>query len=224
MERGAPKLNVPLDTKWENLPTARGQRKGRNMRARIIATIAGAWLAAAVLPATAEAFRTKATIYHAFTSTGALKFTARTVSGSCFSGAISIDRKDAWRCISGNALYDPCFSTPLNPSVVACPDSGLRRGVKMLLTKKLPRKFADHGSPTLKDQPWNIQTASYRHYVYSSGASSVLDGERANYFSRGVKAALWGFPSRATEPWTILWAPFNATSLHQRVRIRHAWM
>lgn len=181
--------------------------------------------ALAVLPAAAQAsFRTKASIYYAFTSTGKVKFKARSTSGSCFSGSDAIARKDAWRCLSGNNLYDPCFSSPLDPGHVACPRASLTRGVNIRLTKKLPRKFADHGAPSLKDQPWNIETGTYRHYVFASGASNVVDGKRANYFSAGTKAALWGYPLRSHQPWTILWAPLNATSLHKHVRIRHAWM
>ena len=48
--------------------------------------------------------------------------------------------------------------------------------------------------------------------------------EAADYFSRGSSAALWGLPDRQVEPWTIYWAPMDATSLHKRVAIRHAWM
>jgi hypothetical protein len=34
---------------------------------------------------------------------------------------------------------------------------------------------------------------------------------------------LWGLPDRTSTPWTILIAPFQATSLSQRVAISHAW-
>ena len=179
---------------------------------------------AALVPTAAQALTTKASVYYAFTTSGAVKFKAQTVSGYCWTGSAVINRKDAWRCLNGNFIHDPCFSSPLDPGYVACPNAGLTRGVKIHLTKKLPHKFANHGSPSLKNQPWNIQTASGRHWVASSGATNVVDGKPALYFRAGSHAALWGYPIRAHQPWTILWAPLNATKLHTRVRIRHVWM
>jgi hypothetical protein len=43
---------------------------------------------------------------------------------------------------------------------------------------------------------------------------------------RGAKAkyGLWGFPDRASQPWTIFSAPLRATKLSARVAISRAWM
>jgi hypothetical protein len=194
------------------------------VRLKVIALVTGVCLLA-VLPAAAQAsFKTKASIYYAYTSSGTVKFKARAVSGYCWVGSLTVNRKDAWRCFVGNYIYDPCFSSSLDLGYVACPDARLTKGVKIHLSKKLPRKYANHGAPSLSDEPWNIETSTYRHYVFSSGASNVVDGKRANYFAPGRKGVLWGFPNRTHEPWRILWAPLSATSLDQHVRIRHVWM
>lgn len=178
----------------------------------------------ALVPGVAAArLVTKATIFQAFTSTGATTFKTRTVSGYCWTGSIAANRKDAWRCFVGNTIRDPCFSSPLDPGYVACPNPGLTKGIKIKLTKKLPHKFANHRQPSVRARPWLIQTASRRRWEFVTGATTVVDGRPADYFSRGTRAALWGLPIRRTQPWKIYWAPMNATSLHKKVRIRHVW-
>jgi hypothetical protein len=98
-------------------------------------------------------------------------------------------------------------------------------GIRIRLTRALPRRFADPGAPSLRDQPWNIELASGRHCAFSSGASNLIHGIRLNYFcARPAHFGLWGFPNRRAEPWTIWSAAFTATSLQQRRAIRHAWM
>jgi hypothetical protein len=48
---------------------------------------------------------------------------------------------------------------------------------------------------------------------------------RLNYFcGAGSHDGLWEYPNRRSEPWTILIAPFTATSLHQRRAVRRVWM
>src|SRR5690349_13109900 len=43
------------------------------------------------------------------------------VSGSCFAGSLADPgRVDAYRCSSGNRIYDPCFLAAADLSAVAC--------------------------------------------------------------------------------------------------------
>lgn len=173
----------------------------------------------------AAATTTKATVFQAFTSAGAPTIPVVNKSGYCFTGALTVNRSDAWRCFVGNFLYDPCFSSTSAAGVVICPNVEVNRGVKIRLTRALPRGQADPGKPSLANQPWDIQLMSGRHCAYSSGASNVIHGVRLNYFcGAGVNFGLWGFPNRHAQPWTIWSAPFTAKSLNQRVAIRHVWM
>jgi hypothetical protein len=176
-------------------------------------------------PAAGARLRTRATIFHAFDATGAPTIPVKSKSGHCFSGSLTINRSDAWRCLSGNFLYDPCFSSALHPGVVVCPNRVVKGGVEIHLKRKLPRKFADSGRPSLKHQPWDIQLASGRHCAFESGASNTVHGIRLNYFcGPRTKNGLWGYPRRRVEPWTIRIAPFNAKVLRMRAAIRHVWM
>jgi hypothetical protein len=178
------------------------------------------------LPAAGGAHTTTtATIFQAFRANGTPTLHTRSRSGQCFTGSLTINRDDAWRCFVGNFLFDPCFSSALAPGRVVCPNSKLTGGIEIRLTKALPRSMGDHARPSLHDQPWNIQLTDGRHCLFSSGASNVVDGVRLNYFCDSSGAfGLWGFPTRKSEPWTILGAGSTAKHLHARRAIRRAWM
>jgi hypothetical protein len=84
-----------------------------------------------------------ATAANAFTLTRVIVFSPRgmtataVVRGDCWTTSIASRRRDAYRCMVRNAIYDPCFV--LNAKSVACP-SALKPdlGTKILLTKPVP--------------------------------------------------------------------------------------
>lgn len=195
------------------------------MRLRLLLAIALAFVA---LPASASATRTTSTIFHAYSPGGTTTSipVSRAVSGYCWTGSITIARSDAWRCFVGNYIYDPCFSSSDLPGVVACPTVYLKNELLIHLTRSLPYSRGDRHAPSVRDQPWNIELTSGRHYALSSGATSVVDGRPLLYFCGPgcPQAGLWGLPDRAVEPWNIFYAPFTATTLTERLAIRHAWM
>jgi hypothetical protein len=43
--------------------------------------------------------------------------------GRCWTGSISDAEAYAWRCLKGDLIYDPCFSSPYKPKLgyVVCP-------------------------------------------------------------------------------------------------------
>ena len=168
----------------------------------------------ALSPASAAArLISKVTVFHAFTASGAPAFKTRKVSGYCWTGSIAADRSDAWRCFVGNDIYAPCFSSALAPGYVACPDANLNKGIRIKLTRKLPLKYANHRRPSVKARPWLLETVSGRRWEFVTGATNQINGRAADYFSRGSSAALWGLPDRHAQPWTIYWAPMNATRM-----------
>ncbi len=165
---------------------------------------------------------TTATVYQAFSYHGVIVPHVRVESGYCWENSNVTARRDAWRCFVGNFIYDPCFSSTFAYGVVVCPTPWTDTGIEIRLTKPLPKAFS-HAAPSLKLIPWALQTASGADCILSSGASNIVHGQRLNY-SCGTNTGLWGFPRRASQPWTILSAPFNATVLSHRVAILHAWM
>ena len=167
--------------------------------------------------------RTTVTSFQAFNSVGAPTIQVQSKSGHCFAPSQTASRSDAWRCVIGNLLLDPCFSSAKARGVVVCPDRQVNSGISIRLTRALPRP-APRRSRSLSDRPWNIELANGQHCLLSSGVSSVIHGVRLNYFcDPGTRYGLWGYPNTRAQPWTILSGPFTAKRLSQHLAIVHAW-
>jgi len=183
----------------------------------VIALLVGA------VPAAAGT-RTSARIYEPFTASGAPSVhVVQTHRGSCFSGSLAAGRKDAWRCMSRNLIYDPCFSAG-KVHFVLCPSGpGSSSAIKIKLTRGLPTGFANKGKASTSGLPWGLRTVSGARCLLATGATNVVDHRRANFFCGRNKNVLWGNPIRRTEPWTIFSAPLDAKRLTRKVAIRTAW-
>ncbi len=170
---------------------------------------------------------TVATVYRPFSSSGSVLMSiTATKSGNCFVSSGTTGRSDAWRCIFGNFILDPCFSSTAATAFVLCPTAPwTNRGIKITLKSKLPLAHANHGPISLAEQPWALQLTNGTGYLFAGGASSVVGGLRLNYFTSGSSSVgLWGYPDRHVQPWTIYQAPASAKHLTTKVAIRHAWM
>jgi hypothetical protein len=166
---------------------------------------------------------TKAILYQAFTASGkpAIRVT-KTVHGFCWEGSLAAARNDAWRCQSGNELFDPCFSSSKAKGIVLCvSEPWTTSAVKIKLTKPLPKPYA--GKPSTKGLPWGIKTTSGLRCTFATGGTAAIGHVRANYLCLSGQEWLWGSPSRKSEPWTIYIAPLTATKLSARVKIAVAW-
>lgn len=77
------------------------------------------------------------------------------VSGHCWTTSIASPRSDAFRCMSGNEIDDPCFK--IDVKSVACPDEkAINTGIVMNLTKALPAAQSPPPSP----QAWAMVLGS----------------------------------------------------------------
>jgi len=197
------------------------------MRRSALIVATASFLAITVpIPAAASPMRTKAGVFQAFAADGSPAiYISKTVQGYCYTGSLTIDRSDAWRCSSGNFLLDPCFSSAEAPGLVICPNIDPASGIEIRLTKPLPYSSANRAAPSVNDPPWAIETLSGRFYGLASGASSIVNGLRLNYFcGSGCTAGLWGYPNRKVKPWTILYGSISARTLTTKVGILRAWM
>ena len=168
--------------------------------------------------------RTSARVFQAFSSSGTPTVQiAKTVSGSCFSGSIEADRNDAWRCMSRNFIYDPCFSSSRAKGVVFCPaHAWARLAVKITLTKKLPSKFADRHQPSTSGQPWAMQTTTGLRCVLEGMGPFINSKQFGDYACTNLQW-LWDQPNRSTEPWTMFIAGVKAKHLTTKTKIAIAW-
>ena len=210
------------------LAVRRGRRRGAWLLALALALglLASPPLAGAAGPhARAAAAKTRARIYHAFNRRGHSVFRARARSGSCFTVSLTTQRRDAWRCSTKSLIYDPCFSSSKARGIVLCPDGPWTgTGVRMTLTDVLPDRAGLGRAPSTRLDPWALETVDRRRCLLGSGATNVVQDQRLNYFCGRRQDALWGFPDRGSQPWTIFSAPPTATQLTKRAGIRTAWM
>jgi hypothetical protein len=57
----------------------------------------------------------------------------RVLHGNCWTGSIAAPRRDAFRCMTGNQIYDPCFEQ--NAARAACPTDVIAdRGIAILVS------------------------------------------------------------------------------------------
>src|SRR3990167_806788 len=48
--------------------------------------------------------------------------TNQVITGNCWTHSISANRKNAWRCTSNNAIYDPCFQIKHSDTLICNPN------------------------------------------------------------------------------------------------------
>ena len=133
----------------------------------------------------------------------ALKSTS-SFSGYCWTASIASSRADAYRCMVGNIIHDPCFM--LDAKSVACPiDPAENTGIRIALTKPLPQ-----ANPGNARNAWMMELAG--QVKCNIGTGTVTPGYPF-YCSGGLVCAA---PPANTEQPAVFVAcgrPKNATSV-----------
>lgn len=122
----------------------------------------------------------------------------RRLKGSCWTASIAAPRPDAWRCMAGNEIRDPCFSAGSRAREVVCVGNPFARQVTlMLLTRPLNPKA--HG-PKGKPHAWMLRLAGGAQCGFATGATGLVDGMRLNY---ACTSGGWlaGDPDRSKSTW-----------------------
>jgi len=118
--------------------------------------------------------------------------------GYCWTASLATDSADAYRCMQGNAIHDPCFAASADARTVACFLDPWHAVTLLTLSRPLPA----HG-PAVRDAlPWAIETTDGRRCVFLTGATAPMGGERINYGCVGG-SYLIGSPDRRNPLWTI---------------------
>jgi hypothetical protein len=89
----------------------------------------------------------------AVTIDAAAMTTTQRARGHCWTSSIASRRSDAYRCMVGNAIHDPCFT--IDTKSVACPlNPSTNTGLRITLTKPLPPSNAEN-----VHNAWTMQLA-----------------------------------------------------------------
>ncbi len=98
-------------------------------------------------------------------------------TGNCWTSSLAVWRADAWRCMVGNELYDPCFSSGENVICNADPQTPTS-GFALTLTEPLP---APEVPQDTAGHAWLIELADGTVCGYATGATGGVGDERFNY-------------------------------------------
>lgn len=103
-------------------------------------------------------------------------------SGRCWTDSIAAAyRPDAWRCMEGNIIHDPCFSLPARQAVVCDANPAARKnGFLLQLTEPLPH-FANHGIPIPPNWAWLVELGDGTTCSPFTGTSPFISGEVGDY-------------------------------------------
>jgi hypothetical protein len=165
--------------------------------------------------------KTKVIRYDPFTASGAIKqrLQPRYTGGNCWFSSLTDPRDDAWRCMHGNLIEDPCFESPRYDDWVVCPRSPWSRRVIVIRS----RLRQSDRAPSGRWFPWALTTTTGRwHCVLVAGATGVFRGKRANYACANGWWLL-GLPNQHPSTWRIYAARDISGVGWRRVRIRTAW-
>jgi len=132
-------------------------------------------------------------------------------------------RSDAWRCMTDNAIHDPCFDAGLGvQGLVACAYSPKGK-ITVLQVGELPFDSANEASGT-SGLPWAVELANGTPCVFASGAGSMIGDKRSNYACEGPPTDLWGDPERHEDRrWQIFGGAFSKATELTQVEIAIAW-
>ena len=139
--------------------------------------------------------------FRAFNANGALigLRAGPTLKGSCFSGSIGLPRPDAWRCMVGNEILDPCLQSPKGTrSGLVCVVGD--KGVRLRLMKTLPRAFRNR--PETSFFAWRLALANGDVCQRFTGtAAGVIQGHGLVYgcTSGGTTTE----PTRSPRGWKV---------------------
>jgi hypothetical protein len=158
-----------------------------------------------------------------YAATGTLAVpVADQLSGYCWTGSIAVPKAGAYRCLVGNAIYDPCFAPanqPSTPTVACVPDPWSAAHV-VTLTKALPtsKPLASRTSP------WALELANHARCVAGTGTVPVVDDVSLNYVcGSGMAAGLVAGPVAQTgSRMTVKYGSPAGTTLVE-VAVTTAW-
>ncbi len=147
----------------------------------------------------------------------------RDVEGSCDGPSLaSTGRPDAWRCMSGNDILDPCFLQMMGDgTVVACLESPWNLSVTRL-TAASPLPMSDITLDVRSALPWAMELANGKQCTALTGATFGLVGLRANYGCAGG-GLIFGEPDRSGDVWRAFYYAEDGGYILEQVDVLTAW-
>lgn len=156
-------------------------------------------------------------------------------SGKCWTGSIASPRPDAWRCMIGNGIFDPCFQSPNGKFVVCDPNPARGEpGFRLNLTEPLPGPDVQGRSSDLEaGGGWLIELADGTLCRPSTGASGMVDGKAMRYYCENGKKGEYVSLLDELDSSKPLWTAEKATTVQgpkgpkliksERIAVKTVW-
>ena len=108
-----------------------------------------------------------------------LPLTGGKQQGHCWAASIAVNRSDAWRCMRGNMIYDPCFQVTGRARQVICGVNPVeqKKGFILSLTQPLPSRGQDNAA----FRPWLIELSDGSLCESATGTMAVVEGQPVRY-------------------------------------------
>ncbi len=100
-------------------------------------------------------------------------------SGYCWTNSIAASRKDAWRCMVGNQIFDPCFTRGRSVICGADPATG---GQGFLLALSRPLPAPDAAAVGEENTGWLIELPGGIFCNRATGARGIVEGQMTTYY------------------------------------------
>jgi len=99
--------------------------------------------------------------------------------GYCWTNSIAAPRPDAWRCMAGNEIFDPCFQLQSGGSVLCNPNPAKgEEGFLLKLTQPLPSpETLEERKDSAEGGGWLIELSDGTLCSPATGARGLVDGK-----------------------------------------------
>lgn len=153
-------------------------------------------------------------------------------AGKCWTGSIAAPRPDAWRCMIGHEIVDPCFASTDRNFVLCNPNPAKGDpGFRLKLTEPLPA--SEIPTQSAYDGGWLIELADSTLCRPATGATFEVQGKAATYYCekdfKGVEIVLLDGLNTEKPLWTAEKAAVAQNSRgpklikSQRIAVKTVW-
>lgn len=164
---------------------------------------------------------TKVKVENPFTADGHVRknlFVGDHLLGHCWTGSIGSQQRNAWRCLSGNIIHDPCFKHAGVRDLICMRAPWSKTVQRLRLTRRLP---SDGNSGTIdRSQPWGYKLFNGTRCILGQGTANWVGSVALPYFCSRHHSGTG--PNRSHPIWRVRIAPKSLDRLHVR-RVKKAW-
>jgi len=110
-------------------------------------------------------------------------------TANCWTGSATVWRRDAFRCMHENFIYDPCFEVPFNSELISCPLTPYTGDVYFIAETDTV-EGRHNNFEEVPPYPWFIKLVDNTECHMISGATNLIANNRMDY-SCNKKETSW---------------------------------